>query len=126
VTQRTVHRRRPSGPVSDPDARPVRLTATVGRDEEEQARYVRELLDLYDEEGVDAAFIYTFARWDLPASADPERDFDLGSFGIVRVLEPGRVGTTRPGLPGEPKAAFHALAEYGRARATSQLTCTEK
>jgi hypothetical protein len=101
----------------DEHARPVRLTASVVRDEEEQARYVRELLKIYDEEGADAAFVYTFARWDLPTSSDPERDFDIASFGIVKVLEQGRTGMTYPGLPWEPKAAFHALAEYGRARA---------
>ena len=100
----------------DEHARPVRLTASVVRDEEEQARYVRELLKIYDEEGADAAFVYTFARWDLPTSSDPERDFDIASFGIVKVLEQG-TGMTYPGLPWEPKAAFHALAEYGRARA---------
>jgi hypothetical protein len=101
----------------DDHARPVRLTAAVVRDEEEQARYVLELLEIYAEGDADAAFIYTFARWDLPTSSDPGRDFDIASFGIVKVLEQGRTGTTYPGLPWEPKAAFHALAEYGRARA---------
>ncbi len=101
----------------DEHARPVRLSAVVVRDEAEQARYVRELLQIYAEEDVEAAFVYTFARWDLPTSSDPARDFDLASFGIVKVLEEGRTGTTYPGLPWEPKAAFHALADYGRARA---------
>ncbi|GAB7037216.1 MULTISPECIES: hypothetical protein [Catenuloplanes] len=100
-------------------ARPARLTETVTRDEPEQARYVRELLDVYDAGGVDTAFVYTFACRHLPTSDDPDRDFDLGSFGIVRVLPPGRTGTAYPGMPWEPKAAFHALAEYGRARAAA-------
>jgi hypothetical protein len=100
----------------DERARPVRLTAAVIRDEGEQAGYVRELLDIYDEEGADAAFVFTFARRDLPTSDEPERDFDVASFGIVKILEPGRTGTTFPGLPWEPKAAFHAMAEFGRAR----------
>ncbi|MGH3628155.1 MAG: hypothetical protein ACRDRL_12050 [Sciscionella sp.] len=108
----------------DEHARSVRLTDAVARDEEEQARYVRELLNLYDEEGADAVFVYTFARWDLPTSADPERDFDLASFGIVKVLERGHTGTTYPGLPWEPKAAFHSLAEYGHARAAGPLPQT--
>jgi len=67
--------------------------------------------------GVDTAFVYTFASRHLPTSDDPERDFDLGSFGIVKVLPSGRTGTAYPGMPWEPKAAFHRLAEYGRARA---------
>jgi hypothetical protein len=100
----------------DQRARPARLTASVTRDEEEQARYVRELLTIYAEEGIDTAFVNTFARRDLPTSADPERDFDTASFGIVKILPHGRAGTTHPGLPWEPKAAFHALAAHGRAR----------
>lgn len=94
----------------------VRLTETVERNEPEQAAYLRNLLDVYDAGGVDTAFVYTFASRHLPTSEDPERDFDLGSFGIVKVLPPGRTGTAYPGMPWEPKAAFSALAEYGRAR----------
>jgi hypothetical protein len=100
----------------DERARAVRLTTAVVRDEEEQARYVRELLEIYVDGGVDTAFVNTFARRDLPTSAEPERDFDAASFGIVKILEPGRTGTTHPGLPWEPKAAFYTLAEFGRAR----------
>ena len=103
----------------DEHARPARLTTPVVRDEREQAAYIRELLDLYDEAGVDTAFVNTFARRDLPTSADPERDFDTASFGIVKVLAPGATGTAYPGLPWEPKAAFHALADYGRAKAAA-------
>jgi hypothetical protein len=90
-------------------ARAARLTETVERNEPEQATYLLELLDLYDEGGVDTAFVYTFATRHLPTSDDPERDFDRGSFGIVKVRPD-------PGMPWEPKAAFHALAEYGRGR----------
>jgi hypothetical protein len=97
-------------------AQAVRLTETVERDEPEQAAYLRELLDLYDTGGVDTAFVYTFATRHLPTSEDPARDFDLGSFGIVKVLPAGRTGSAYPGMPWEPKAAFQALAEYGSAR----------
>lgn len=98
------------------DGRPLRMTAEMARDEQEQARYLLDLLRLFEAGGVDAAFVYTFARWDLPASDDAERDFDRASFGIVKVLPPGRTATAYPGLPWEPKAAFHALAEYGSRR----------
>ncbi len=104
----------------DAHARPIRLTAAVVRDEAEQATYIRELLDIFDNGGVDTAFVNTFARRDLPTSTDAERDFDVASFGVVKVLEPGRVGTA--GLPWEPKAAFHTLAEYGRARQANKAT----
>jgi hypothetical protein len=97
-------------------AQPARLTETVERNEHEQATYLRDLLDVYDAGGVDTAFVYTFACRHLPTSDDPERDFDLGSFGIVKVLPSGRTGTAYPAMPWEPKAAFHTLAEYGRTR----------
>ncbi|MFD6274358.1 hypothetical protein ACFWFI_01995 [Streptomyces sp. NPDC060209] len=110
----------------DDRARPARFTRPVTRDEQEQADYVRELLGLFESSGIEAAFVYTFARYDLPhadAAGDSgtgstdDRDFDKASFGVVKVLAEGRTGTAYPGLPWEPKAAFHALAEYGRGRA---------
>ncbi|MFD7491031.1 hypothetical protein ACFV8T_01175 [Streptomyces sp. NPDC059832] len=100
-------------------ARPVRMAAGTVRDEQEQATYVRELLDVYDAAGVDAAFVYTFSRRDLATTArhDPERDFDAASFGVVRVLPPGAAEGPYAELGWEPKAAFHVMAEFGgRAR----------
>ncbi|MEV4891925.1 hypothetical protein AB0K48_21325 [Nonomuraea sp. NPDC055795] len=99
----------------DAHARP-RLHTQVTRDEDEQTRYVLELLTIYEEAGVDAAFVNTFANRHLPHSDDPERDFDAASFGVVKILESGRTGTAYPGLPWDPKSAFHALADYGRVR----------
>lgn len=88
--------------------RPIRLKRELVRDEEEQARYVGELLDVFAEEGVDAAFVYTFARYDLAG------EFDAASKGIVRVLEEGR-GQRYSGMPWKPKAAFTTIAERYRA-----------
>src|SRR5262249_11431361 len=47
------------------DGRAARLKGEYVRDEDGQAVYLRELLDVFDAEGVDAAFVYTFARYDL-------------------------------------------------------------
>jgi hypothetical protein len=106
-----------AGVVWGDDARPVSVDTSIVRDETEQARYLLELLDVYGPSELDAAFAYTFARYDLPhAPEDPARDFDLASFGVVKVLPDGRTGTAFPGMPWEPKAAFHALAAYGRER----------
>ncbi len=104
----------------DGHARPLRFTTSVVRDEQEQARYLREILGVFDRSAIDAAFVNTFSRYDLPSDdANDDRDFDKASFGIVKVLGGGRTGTAYPGLPWEPKAAFHALADYGRTRAES-------
>jgi hypothetical protein len=91
---------------------PLRLTGTYQRDEAGQAAYLSELLEIFDSEGVDSAFVFLFALYNLPhrPEADPRDDLDLASPGIVKVLE-GRNGTTYPDLPWEPKAAFAAVAD---------------
>ncbi len=72
--------------------------------------------------GVDAAFVYTFARYDLPHRDDPHVDLDRASAGVVKVLDgESRArdprGRRYPDMPWEPKAAFDALADcFGRWR----------
>ena len=72
------------------------------------------MLEVFDAEGVDAAFVYTFARYDLPHRDDPGVDLDVVSCGVVKVLDGavGPRGRRYPDLPWEPKAAFDALADY--------------
>ncbi|NUP83935.1 MAG: hypothetical protein HOV96_41055 [Nonomuraea sp.] len=70
------------------------------RDEGEQARYLGELLDVFEAEGLDAAFWFTFAGYNRRG------DDDLGSYGVVRMLDETRW---------EPKEVFHAMASrYSR------------
>ena len=67
---------------------------------------------MFDSEGVNSVFVYTFARYDLVDRGESLEDFDMASAGIVRVLDRGRRGQRYPDMPWEPKAAFTALAEY--------------
>ncbi|MFD7617025.1 hypothetical protein [Streptomyces sp. NPDC059802] len=64
-------------------------------DEDEQARYLTELLDIFEEEGVDTALWFTFAGYSRPGEQD------LGSYGVVRMLDEMRW---------EPKKVFHTMA----------------
>ena len=64
-------------------------------DEDEQVRYLNELLDIFEEEGVDTALWFSFANYDKPGNRD------IASYGVVRVL--GETGW-------EPKKVFHAMA----------------
>jgi hypothetical protein len=98
----------------DETGRPVGLHGDYVRDEAGQAAYLRELLEIFDAEGVDSAFVYLFALDNFPhRPGDPRHDLDLASLGIVKVLE-DRNGDTYPDMPWEPKAAFTALGEYYR------------
>jgi hypothetical protein len=64
-------------------------------DEAEQVRYLNELLDIFEEEGVDTALWFCFANYDKPG------DRDIASYGVVRMLDQARW---------EPKEVFHAMA----------------
>jgi hypothetical protein len=96
--------------ILDDEAEPLRIRGDHVRDEGEQARYMRELLDLYVREGVDSAFWFTFASYEMPHRPDPQFDLDLGAYGVVKVLEDG-FGTAYPDMRWEPKESFHTLAE---------------
>lgn len=96
----------------DNSGAPVRLNGDYVRDEVGQAAYLRELLEIFDAEGVDSTFVFLFALDSLPhrPGGEPHDDLDLASPGIVKVLE-GRHGDTYPDMTWEPKAAFTAVAQ---------------
>jgi membrane protease YdiL (CAAX protease family) len=79
------------------------------RDESAQADVIGELLDVYETEDVEGAFICMFIEGDCRYSPDPERDQDKASFGIVRPpsLESG---LSPDDGHWQPKEAFHTLA----------------
>jgi hypothetical protein len=100
----------------DPDTGfPLRLDGDYPRDEAGQARYLSELLEIFDSEGVDSTFVFMFALDHFPhrPDGDPRDDLDRASPSIVKLLE-DRAGTTYPDLPWEPKAAFTAVADHYR------------
>jgi hypothetical protein len=96
--------------------RPVEPPAVKGNhrpDEGEQVTYLRELLEIFQQEGVHSAFWFNFAGYHLPHRADPRYDLDLASYGVVEVLE-NWTGREYPDMGWEPNEAFHALtAAYG-------------
>ena len=94
---------------------PLRLNGVYERDEAGQAAYLSELLEIFETEGVDSAFVFLFALPGYPhrPDGDPRDDLDRAGLGIVKLLE-GRRGRTYPGMDWEPKAAFAAVAERYR------------
>ncbi|MBE2315814.1 hypothetical protein DVA67_007490 [Solirubrobacter sp. CPCC 204708] len=78
---------------------PPRVKAGLVRDEQVQARYLRDLLDVFDASGVHGSFVFTFVMPEFPHDPDPVRDLDMAGFGMVKVMADGW----------ERKAAFEAL-----------------
>lgn len=73
------------------------------RSERVQAAYLSDLIDVWDRNGVHGCFVYTFALRDYPHRADPHRDLDMASFGLVKV-------SADDVAQWEPKEAFHDVA----------------
>jgi hypothetical protein len=94
---------------------PLRLDRVYHRDEAGQAANIREVLEIFDTEGVDSAFIWLFELCNFPhrPDGDPRDDLDRASPAIVKTLE-GRHGETYPDMTWEPKTAFTAVAECYR------------
>ena len=95
---------------------PPRLDGVYERNEGEQVRYLTELLEIFEAEGVDSAFWFTFVSGHAVhrPDGDPRDDTDMASYGVVKVLADGARGTAFPELGWEPKEVFHALAAaYG-------------
>jgi hypothetical protein len=91
--------------------RPRVKKGTHVRDEEHQARELTKTLGILDAEGVDGAFVWTFADPWLTHTADPRHDLDMTATSLVKTYARGH-GTTYPDLPWEPKQAFGAVAGF--------------
>ncbi len=86
-----------------------RFKERLERDEREQSRYFSELLPVFEEEGLDAAFWFTYASWHLiHDGSDPARDTDMAGYGVQAVLPDGTL---------RPKDVFHTIAAaYAKAK----------
>lgn len=100
--------------IVDYTADPPRLDGDYRRSEAEQVDYLNELLQIFEQAGVDTAFWFTFAAFAAPHHPDdPRADQDMAGYGVVKMLPVGKEsgeGASCPGLRWEPKEVFHALA----------------
>lgn len=97
--------------IVDHDADPPRVIGDHVRDEDEQVRYLRAMLDLFEEEGVDTVFWFTFAGYEYPHHPDPRFDLDMASYGVCRRMPDGTLARKR---------AFHAMAQAYRRKSPSR------
>ena len=87
------------------------LKGNFTRDEQVQAKYLAELLEIFNAEGIPGAFVFTFVMYNYLHDNDPRYDMDMASYGIVKVM-PGKKGGYHQNLPWVPKQAFYDLADY--------------
>lgn len=94
---------------------PPRLDGDYVRDESVQARYIVELLDIFDAESIDGAFVFTFTMPALPGGPSMSIETrDIPSYALVMALDEEN-GAAYPDMSWEPKQAFRVLADrYGR------------
>ena len=82
------------------------------RSEKEQAHYVGTQLDLLNNAGVDAVFIYVFSFPCMPAGKGA-KDLDMMSFSLVKTF-PEQDSRSKDMPPWVPKESFHRVAEVFR------------
>ena len=83
----------------------LRVPRSATRDEQVQARYIEEMLEIFTEAAVDGTFVWGFSEPQLIRSMQPGQDLDLASYGVVAPAPDGSW---------TPKAAFHTVARKYR------------
>jgi hypothetical protein len=94
---------------------PPRLQLKPGifiRDEEMQARELRDQLGVLGRAGVNGAFVMTFLSPTAPYNENARLDLDMNSYSLVKCYEHGRHGLTYPEMTWEPKEAFRTVADF--------------
>ncbi|WP_242901351.1 hypothetical protein [Actinomadura terrae] len=96
--------------IIDWDHKPPIIPPGYVRDERVQSRYISELLDVYEAEGVYGAFVYNFIESDSPHMPEPCLDLDMAGFALVSVLPLDSPRNYPATGDWEPRAAFHTVA----------------
>lgn len=83
------------------------------RSEKVQADYIADLFAIFRKEKVAGALVYVFHNPAMPHSKDPAHDLDMGSYSLVKTLQPV-AGKTDTAIRWQPKTAFHTVAAMFR------------
>jgi hypothetical protein len=97
--------------VVDWNKTPPQVRRGLARDETTQARYLIELLEVFEAEAVEGAFVFTFVSPCYPHHENPLYDLDMAGYGVVKTYL-NHMGATYKDMPWEPKESFFKLAEY--------------
>jgi hypothetical protein len=90
---------------------PPQISGNRVRDEQVQADYLVEMLEIFDSLELEGAYVYTFISPDAPHTPDPRYDQDLASFSVTKTILDDPEDPASP-YRWEPKQGFHALADY--------------
>ena len=90
---------------------PPELKGNYERDETVQSKYIIELLNIFKNEDVFAAFVFTFISYNYVYNDDPKYDLDMASYSVVKST-PGIYNNRFENLQWVPKDAFFALGDY--------------
>lgn len=97
--------------IIDWEAEPPQLNGDYTRSEAVQKAYILDLLDIFEQEGVEGAFVYQFIEPILPHTTEPQYDLDMAAYSVVKVYGPDSDHPYASTGYREPKEAFNALAE---------------
>ncbi len=81
------------------------------RDEQVQSKNILELLDIFENEKVSGAFVFTFISYNYVYNEKPAYDLDMASYGIVKAMPYSKDGYYQ-NLLWLPKLAFFELGKY--------------
>ena len=110
--------------IVDLQTRPMQLNGEYVRDERLQARELTDVLRIFDDVGVNGAFVFTFVSPTSAYNEDLKYDLDMASYSLVKSYT-SKHGTTYPDMPWEPKESFQAVANYfAKQEVGSQSTST--
>jgi hypothetical protein len=97
--------------IVDLQTSPMQLKGEYVRDEALQAREITDVLRIFDDIGVDGAFVFTFVSPTSPYHEDLKYDLDMASYSLVKSYA-DKHGLTYPDMFWEPKKSFQAVADY--------------
>lgn len=97
--------------IVDRSKTPAQLKGEFVRDENVQAKELLELLDIFKEEKVEGAFVFTFVSPTYPYHENPLYDLDMASYSMVKSYT-DRKGETYQDMPWELKKSFLIVADY--------------
>lgn len=89
---------------------PPELKGNYIRDEGVQSKNISELLDIFENEKILGAFVFTFITHNYVYSDNPKYDLDMASYGIVKTMPQNKDGYYE-NLSWLPKKVFFELGD---------------